>query len=586
MIILGISEEHDAGVSIIEDGNIIFAVNEERFTRKKGAGGFPVHSLNAANVFLRAQGKTNSLQGVALASLIHVHQGAPESYDPKQKRDYDFGTTMLRQFAKINFGKWVLNQRFFTVVLRRLLSHRQKSRCERVNSKIQETLKLQVSKSSLEVIDHHYCHAYSAYYTSGFNDSLVLTFDAQGDAICSRFFWVKNGNFEELKYQPFFVSVGYFYFIITVILGFKGGQEGKVTGLSARGEPSQTYSIIKERLLYHSEHQNFECNGLYYMDEITHLKAKLAGFCREDIAAGMQYLLEEYITQYISDLMHKFQIPKIDLCLAGGVFANVLLNNRINRIEKIKRLFIHPHMGDGGLATGAALYMAKNKKPAMRSVQLNSTYLGTEYTNEFIEQMLKYKGIKYQHLNNPEELVGELLSTGNIVCLYQGRMEYGPRALGNRTIMASPSDPGISQTLNNKLCRSDFMPFAPSVLEEHAPEFFNVDLDTNLACEFMTMVVECTDICRERAPAIVHVDGTARPHIVKKSVNPRYHKIISTFYNLTGTPLILNTSFNMHDEPIVECPETALNSFLRSSIDFLLVGDFLIAFEENAHLCP
>lgn len=581
MITLGVSEEHDSGVALIENGRIIFAANEERFNRKKHSGGFPAKSLQQAMKFLHEQGKQEQIDHIAIASLNHVHQGAPDSYDPKQKAQRSFLITIIRQVAKFRLGNWIMNSRLFAILLKRAILVMQTGRKKRLLQQIADVTDINTMAVKSDMVDHHLCHAYSTYFTAGFNDALVLTFDAQGDGICSRIFQVSDGRFKELKFQPFFVSVGYYYVIVTVILGFKGGQEGKVTGLSACGNAEKTYPILKQRLSYHSEKLSFNCNGLFYLDEIDYLKQQLADYSREDIAAGIQHLLEEYICAYVTDIMTHFNLPKSDLCVAGGIFANVLLNNKLAQIDLIDQIFVHPNMGDGGLATGAAFSLANKYTDKLTPYQMQSAYLGNEYSSQYIQTLLDEQGIKYTKEAQPEETVGKLLSQDNIVCLYQGRMEYGPRALGNRSIMAQAKDMNMNDRLNTKLCRSEFMPFAPSVLEEQAHDYFDLDNSSLLACEFMTMVVNCTSLCKDKAPAIVHVDGTARPHIVRQSINPRYHKIIHALFEITGVPLILNTSFNMHDEPIVESPETALNSFQRSSIDYMLIGPYLISRKDN-----
>ena len=286
--------------------------------------------------------------------------------------------------------------------------------------------------------------------------------------------------------------------------------------------------------------------------------------------------MEEYISQYTSDIIDHYDISKTNVCLAGGIFANVLLNQKLTQIKKVNKLFIHPHMGDGGLAAGAAFSLHHQRYKNLTRYRLESVYLGSEYSDQAIKAELELQNITYSKPIYAEKKVASLLSKGNIVCLFQGRMEYGPRSLGNRSIIGQAKDVSINDNLNIKLGRSEFMPFAPSIIEEYANEYFDI-MEQNHACEFMTMVVNCTKLCKKNAPAIVHVDGTARPHIVRKSINSRYHNIIREFYQISGVPLLLNTSFNMHDEPIVESPKIAINSFIRSKIDYLLIGSYLIA---------
>lgn len=586
MIILGISEEHDSGVALLDNGEIIFCANEERYNRKKHSGGFPEKSLQKLREFIEESDKKEwNISAIAIGSLIHVRHGAPDSYGPQQKIHYNLLTSIIRKLSKLSLGRWALNSRFVASLLRFIVPNLQRGRKKKLVGLISETLGQDLSQVNAVLVDHHISHAYSAYFTSGFRDSLVLTFDAQGDGICSRVLLCKNGKIRELKNQPFFSSVGYYYTIVTVILGFKGGQEGKVTGLSACGKPDKVYKILKERISYNEKTLKFKNSGLYYIDEIDYLKNSLSDFSREDIAAGVQFLLENYVCSYLEDIIVKFNITSTDLCLAGGIFANVLLNNRLSKLTNIKKIFVHPNMGDGGLPLGAAFYLSNRIKPGLVSQQLDSVYLGSAYTDDYIQSLLDEYQIQYQAESNIEDIAGELLSKGNILCVFQGRMEYGPRALGNRSIIAKADLSSINDKLNGKLQRSEFMPFAPSVLEEYASDYFALNESNLLASEFMTMVVDCREKCKEVAPGIVHIDGTARPHIVKKEINTRYHKILRAFYERTGVALVLNTSFNMHDEPIVESPEDALRAFKRSNIDYLLLGSFLISQKDVEHTC-
>ena len=575
MITLGISEEHDAGVSLIENGKIIFAVNEERFNRLKGSGGFPINSLKQAMDYLVINKKKNDIKNIAIASFNHVHSGTLENYNPKEKEKYNLYINIIRLIVKTNWGNKLANYSQFAILVKHTIKILQSGRKNRLKTLISKSTKININNKKLNFIDHHICHAYSAYYTSGYKNCIVFTFDAQGDGVCSRIFKVENNVFNELKFQPFFTSIGYYYTIITIVLGFKGGQEGKVTGLSARGNYKETYLILKKRLTYDSRLLKFYNKGLFYVDEIEFLKKQLKDFSREDIAAGIQYLMEEYICQYLTDVLKENNIKKTNICLAGGIFANVLLNQKISKIKELNKLFIHPNMGDGGLASGAAFSMHSKDYRKVNSYVLESVYLGTEYSDQVIKSELEFQNIPFSKIDNPEKKVANLLSQGKIICLFQGRMEYGPRSLGNRSIISQAKDISINDSLNKKLGRSEFMPFAPSILEEYASKYFDIN-NQNQACEFMTIVADCTELCKKNAPAIVHVDNTARPHIVKKSVNKRYHKIISEFNNITGIPLLLNTSFNMHEEPIVENPKSAIKSFIASKIDYLFIGSFLI----------
>lgn len=577
-IILGISEEHDAGVSIVEDGKIIYAINEERLTRNKFQGGFPSMSIKRALSFLQNNEKLKLVQGVSVAAQTHIPHGYFNNKKSSEKSLTNFATYLVRSLSKNKYTRSIVGSALFSISSKNILRMLQQGRRKRwkvfcTNLK-QMYSEIRADIDNVRYYDHHYCHATSAYYTSGFSDCLVVTYDGQGDGLCSSAYWCKNGDFVKIKTVPFFHSVGYYYTAITLLLGFKIGQEGKVTGLAARGSSSETYKLLKNRISYNKEQGKFINNGFYFRDEAGYLKKLLANFNRDDVAAGIQRLLEESITKYIVDLIGENE--NVHLAMAGGVFANVSLNKKISNIHSVSRLFVHPSMGDGGLASGAAFAEYYNNDKTSSGYKMNDCYLGDSYSNKQIKKYIIESGLTYTYFDDIENKIAELLSEGNVIAHYYGRMEYGPRALGNRSILYKADDAEVNQWLNKRLKRSEFMPFAPIIMDEHADTYFEINNNQRLACEFMTMTVNCKDICKKKSPAVVHIDGSARPQIVKKKTNSRLHKILENYYKISGVPVLVNTSFNMHEEPIVESPSMAIDAFTRGDLDFLVLNSYLL----------
>lgn len=260
--------------------------------------------------------------------------------------------------------------------------------------------------------------------------------------------------------------------------------------------------------------------------------------------------------------------------------ANVKLNQRIHALEEVNRTFIHPGMGDDGLAVGAALYkcfqLCKKTKTRFESNAIDNVYWGPEYSNKEIEQALDEFEFPYEFHERIESRVAGLLSDGKIVARFAGRMEYGPRALGNRSILYQTKDTTVNDWLNKRLKRTEFMPFAPVTIKEYAYQCYTSLNGAEHTAKFMTITSDCTDGMKEHCPGVVHIDGTARPQLIEREINPSYYEIIDEYRKMTGVPSVVNTSFNMHEEPIVCTPNDALRAFRDGSLDYLAIGKFLV----------
>jgi carbamoyltransferase len=288
----------------------------------------------------------------------------------------------------------------------------------------------------------------------------------------------------------------------------------------------------------------------------------------------MQKLLEQVVVDYCRHWIERSRVGKV--ALAGGVFANVRLNQCLHELDCVDELFIHPGMGDEGLSYGAA--MTPNSLPdGFTAPPVEDVYLGPGHTDAELEAELKRRGVSFERLERLEEAVAELLAQGHVVARFAGRMEYGPRALGNRSVLYQPNDPSANDWLNKHLKRTEFMPFAPAVAEERAEECFQRVAGAEHAARFMTITFDCTPEMKRLCPGVTHVDGTARPQLIRENDNPAYYRILREYSRRTGLPAIVNTSFNVHDEPIVCSPEDALNGFLEGDLDYLALGScFLV----------
>jgi len=294
-------------------------------------------------------------------------------------------------------------------------------------------------------------------------------------------------------------------------------------------------------------------------------------FAKRDVAAAYQYVLEQITQEVCEYWVNKTGLRHV--AVSGGVNANVKLNQRIHELDGVDGVFVYPNMGDGGCGTGAAMLAFGDK---CRPAPVDNVYLGPEYSDEEIEKVLQEKELYFERPDSIESQVGDLLSKNHIIARFNGRMEYGPRALGNRSVLYPAQDPKVNLWLNHQLGRTEFMPFAPAVLESEAASLFHNIEGCEKTSEFMTVTFDCTDRMADNCPAAVHVDCTARPQFVTPQSNESFHKIISAYNAITGIPSVINTSFNMHEEPIVCSPQDAVRAFLLGNIDYLAIGSFLV----------
>jgi carbamoyltransferase len=572
MVILGIADSMTSGAALIKDGIVVSAVNEERLNRQKMAWGFPWESIRCVLDIAGVGPEEVDAVAVATENLFFRPRALP--YDGWFKKDEGFlKETLLSVSSVVPLvlgAKPVLRKSYYAI--KSLLT---RNRRGLITGILRKNFGL---TCPVKFVDHHFAHACSAYFTSGMSECTVITMDGAGDNSSSHVYKVKDGRFEKLCDIDSFDSVGNYYAYITHICGFKAHKhEGKITGLAAYGKP--IYVDLLKRFISYEEGRIVNKGRLFYWSAIRGIKNALpSSFKIEDLAASMQVVLEEICCQYVRYWVNKTGYRNV--ALAGGVFANVKLNQKIHELEEIESVFIHPGMGDEGLAVGAAFGLANelgatNGKEVV-PYRLRDVYLGPEYSDEDIKREIDKEGLSAEYVRDIEPRIAQLLSDGYVVARFAGRMEYGPRALGNRSILYQPTDPSLNDWLNKKLKRTEFMPFAPVTLKEYVEQCYTNVEGAEYTAKFMTITFNCTEWMRKHCPAVVHVDNTARPQIIDKETNPSYYRILEEYRKITGLPSIINTSFNMHEEPIVCTPGDAIRAFKQGHLDYLAIGNFLI----------
>jgi carbamoyltransferase len=577
MKILGITDGVVSGAAIIQDGKILAAVNEERLIRYKMAIGFPESAINEV---LKLSGLTpKDIDVIAVATHDEHFRRPAVLFNGWFNDQHGFLKTLqlnLSSWLATIFGSSKLAQKAYYLSRLPAAAKRKKA----VIQVLKETWGFDVP---VKFIDHHDSHVAAAFYTSGFKNSTVISIDGGGDGKSAKVYVAKDNQLKEITSVSAYDSMGNFYAYITHLCGFKAHKhEGKITGLAAYGKP-----IYKGLLASMIDYENGTIKNKsrsYFLTSVRKIKKSLPkDFKIEDLSASMQQHLEDVCVKFVRHWVQQTGIG--DVALAGGVVANVKLNQRINEIPEIKKLYIFPAMGDEGLAVGAAYYVwagkMQDRLKDWEPYKPMQMYFGADFSNQEVEKMLKENKVQYEYLEDIEKRVAELLSQGHVVARFAGKMEYGPRALGNRTIMYQPIDPTVNDWLNKRLVRTEFMPFAPVTLKEYVDQcYVNVNGGSH-AARFMTITFDCTEWMKKNCPAVVHVDGTARPQLIDKELEPSYYRIVDEYRKITGLPSVINTSFNMHEEPIVCTPFDALRAFQLGHLDYLAINNFLVKHSDN-----
>jgi carbamoyltransferase len=572
MRILGINAFHgDSSAAVMQDGQLVFALEEERLNRTKHWAGLPV-------------GAAKTCLAGTKPDYIAI------SRDPKAHLKEKLVRAALRPHRWLNLSSRAVNSVRIAQVGDLLAA---------------EGIQSQQSRP-VHFVEHHRAHLASAFFASSFEEAAVVSIDGFGD-FSSVMWGVGKANQIEVHGSVSFPhSLGIFYTAFTQFLGFpKFGDEYKMMGLSAYGEPrfaEQVRRVVRtegdqSRLnLDYFTHHSKGVEMTWYGGEpvlgsiFSDRMAKEFGDPRiprseihqkdKDLAASVQLVLEENYFALLNFVQK--QTGKTAVCLAGGVALNCVANGMIFERTNFRDVYVQPAAHDAGTSIGAALYVQHQELKLPRSFEMRHVYYGPEYTDGEIRRGLDDAGCKYHKLAEDDliDSTVEAIAQGKIVGWFQGRMEFGPRALGNRSILADPRRKDMKEILNSRIkYREPFRPFCPSILAERVGEYFETDYPS----PFMVMAYRITPKQREMIPAVTHGDGTGRLQTVEREVNPRYWKLIHRFGQVTGVPVLLNTSFN-ENEPIVQTPAQAIDCFLRTRMDVLSIGGFVLHKQENTNL--
>jgi len=574
MYILGLNAYHaDSSAAIFKDGKMIAATEEERFRRQKHWAGFPSMAVQ----FCLKEA------GISLSQVDHIAIGR----DPSAKMN-----KKILFLLKNPGGGW-------NAVLDRLKNARKVASLEDEFFQLDNTVDKAVIKSKIHQVEHHRSHLASAFFASPFEESALLSIDGSGDFTTTMTGIGKGNQIEVLDSVDFPHSVGLFYTAFTQLLGFPHyGDEYKVMGLAPYGEPKYV-DKLKEVLLFGND-------GLFTLD-LKYFRSAKSGIVsygddhipvvaplysealvekfgavrkkeeplnqyHKDMAASVQRVTEELIFHILNHLQKRTGLNNI--CIAGGVAQNSVANGKLTRNTGFKNVYIPSAGHDAGISMGAALYVYNHILKQERAAPIWSAYTGSRSTNEEIEQYLQSRNITYKRYDDAElyEKVTDQLINAGVVGWFNGRAEFGPRALGARSIIADPRRADAKDLLNAKIKRREsFRPFAPSILKEYVGEYFEVIDEV----PFMEKVFPIKKEKHALIPAVTHADGTGRLQTVDKMVTPRYYDLIETFRKKTGVPILLNTSFN-ENEPIVNSPHDALECYLRTNMDMLVLENCVI----------
>ena len=571
-VVLGLNYGgHDTSACLMINGKLIAACEEERFNKKKHTRAFPINAIN--DCLKQANLLINEIHEITL------------SYDPNLLKVDNFDNLIgpTRNRFKINDLEKLKNLRKQDFDLENFVRNELK-----FSGKITSHL-------------HHLCHLASCYYPSGFDESLIISHDGIGEVDCSLMGVASKGTISIFHHgNQWPNSLGLLYAAITEYLGWRySSDEGIVMGLAPFGDDTklvnsseQTYREIFQKIIYPINDFDYEIDKTWIAFHEIRDKWVSDKFIKtfgpkripeeevkeyhKHIACALQNRLEEIILLQLKRYKEKFKIKK--LCFAGGIALNCSLNGKILESKIFDEIFIQPASGDNGTAIGACYLSTKNAMPDLKTSRSDNYYIGSKFTNEEIQNALEVKKVDFFKPENLEKYVAKTLNQQKIIGWFQGGAEFGPRALGNRSILTAPFPKEMKDILNSRVkFREEFRPFAPSILSEFANEYFEI----NQSSPHMLIAVNVKTKKISEIPAVVHIDNSARVQTVDKSNNPKFRKLIESFYEETGCPVLLNTSFNVKGQPIVNSPEDAINCFLSTNIDVLAIGDFVVVKDQQ-----
>ena len=559
--ILGInSTYHESSACLIENGQIIIAIEEERLNRIKHAKPAKIdnpHILPFKSIQLCLEKAGISFQDISLIGY---------SFNPEKRL---LNKNATKHFIEGSWGSESGEDLFY--------------------QKLQEVTQVLSDFAGEDIslkfkwLSHHLCHGASTYFVSPYEDAAVLVVDGIGEFESTTLYHGKANKLSKLNSIDYPNSLGFLWEKMAEFLGFSEYDACKIMGLASYGHYSYYYNTFKEFI--HTGPGTFAIDNdivRFRLDDFSGLEA-LFGSRRTadqeleerhtDIAAALQKITEEIVLELATDLYRRTKSK--NLCLAGGVGLNCVANGVLQEQSPYENIYIQPAAHDAGTAIGAAYILWNQVLGHPKSYVMDHPYLGPEYTNEEIKTVLEHNYLKYSYHENIEEVAANLIAKGYIIGWFQGKAEIGPRALGNRSLLADPRHPYMKDIINMKVKkREGFRPFAPSVLAEKAHEWFMV-YKKQMPSNFMLVAYDVLENKRKSIPSVTHVDGTSRVQTVEKSFNPRYHKLIEEFEKITNVPLVLNTSLNKM-EPVVCSPEDAVNTMKKAHLYYLVIGNFLV----------
>jgi carbamoyltransferase len=552
-----ISSDHEGSAVIIRNGRIVAAIEEDRITRVKHDGQTP--TWNSIKEVMRISGvSSEEIDAVAVP-----WEGPEESY--------------LKGVMQLNPKNFILYPYFISYRVR-----------------LRAALRRFGVHAPLYYVNHHESHAASAFLTSGLGHSTVLTLDGAGDRYESVSVWKARENTMKRLSIVNGGTFGDFFLASTYAIGFKiNDGEGKTMGLASYGDASKVYDKVSnmlkvdglrvkgviENTVTHridpSDQRPFAPYRHLRAERNNPLLALAKEYKKEDMAAASQKLLEDRVEELVRNAIARTGLRKI--CLSGGVVLNMKLNQKIRKMPEVEEVFVFPNPGDSGVAVGAALLVCKRimerRGIEFRNERISHTYYGTNYSDEEVVRALDEYRLDYEELKDPEAAAADLIAEGKVVGWFQGRLEFGPRALGNRSVLADPRSEKMKDKINKYLKKRDwFMPFAPSILSEAKQEY----LEDPVEAPFMIMGFDLKKEKLKEIPAVTHVDGTVRPQTVSSEVNPSYWRLIKEFEKRSGVPVVLNTSFNRHGQPMVRSPEDAALHVIWGCVEYLIIHKYMV----------
>ncbi len=562
MYVLGIWDGHDSGAALVSDDEIVYAANEERFTKRKLEVKFPYNSIKAALDFAKIS--PDQVQHIAFTTTEFTK--TLERMIPSMKESYY--QFRRRKMLRPRFENARHNLKYSMTTIGILPG------CGSISSSIirGRLNGMGFKNYRLHIVEHHNAHAATAAFTAPFGKSLVITLDGLGDGLSGSVSTLQNGKLERQMAIGAKDSIGIFFEQVTNIVGMRELEdEGKVMAMADFSYPFPfEENVFKDFFSVSGTVISAKYSPVSQFNLLQRIAWKMP---REQFAYMAQQLVENVVMKFTSNVLDRYGIG--DVAFSGGTFANIKANMKLRNLDQLKHWFVFPHMGDGGMALGAALYTSNALTG--RSSYKFSPYLGNSYSTEQTENAIKQdRSLKYEVLTQEEQAgrAAELICGGNYLMWFQGRMEYGPRALGDRSILAPSDSEAVKEKLNMYVKKREwFQPFAPSMLEEESARI--LEYDNKGFDKFMTSAFMVKEGMREREKSVIHIDGSSRAHMVGKENGP-YMQLLKSIKATSGYGIVLNTSFNIHGLPIVMTPDDAIQTMKVTNTKYMFMNGIMI----------